>query len=494
MPPSLLFYLNGREITVDGNDAFQTVAHFVRGLGETGTKLVCEEGDCGSCSVLVGRPEGDAIVYRPINSCIQFVYQMAGAHIVTVEGIGRRKELHPVQQAMVACHGAQCGFCTPGFIVAMCSLFESRQNPDEIDVRNALTGNLCRCTGYEPIIKAAMSVDPATVRTMNERYPPNNLLPRLREATHNSLLIEADRRFFAPVTVAEAVRFKADNLGTIIVQGATDVGVLHNKRGFDPPVVMNLSRIPALREIALSAESNPGEAQTLEIGATVTLSELEPFFREHLPQFARILHLFGAPQIRNAGTLAGNIANGSPIADTLPFLYVMGASVELTGTAGVRRIGIESLYLGYRKLDLRPDEIITRIFLPLPAAGEILELYKVSKRRHLDISTITAAIRLGQSRDGVTEARIAFGGVGPTVVRLRATEQFLIGKTISRETLRAAGAIAREEISPISDVRGSADFRRQLTQNIFSKLYFATDEKERSREDAARVKRDRWVS
>jgi len=471
MADAIFFYLNGQPVTVAGTDVFETVANFVRyRMGATGTKLVCEEGDCGACSVLVGRPTEDGIEYKPINSCIQFIYQIAGAHVVTVEGLRRGSDMHPVQDAMVRCHGAQCGFCTPGFVVAMCGMFESGSKPEERDVRNALTGNLCRCTGYEPIIKAALSVDRTSLRTLNELYPPDEISSNLRAHSREPVRIDAQgRKFFAPTTIAEAAKFKNDNPGAVIVQGATDVGVWHNKRGFRPDAILNLSRIPELSSLTV-------EAGQLIAGANVTLGRIEPLLRERVPELYDIFLLFGAPQIKNAATLAGNIANASPIADTLPFLYVMDAQLELTGTRGSRSTPISSFYLGYKKLDLRTDEIISRISVPLPAAGDMIKLYKVSKRKNLDISTVTAAFRIEFSRSRVQSAKIAVGGVGPTVIRLSAVEAFLRSKDFGLKTLRAAGEMARREIAPITDVRGSAEFRSQLIENLFSKLYYDLQE------------------
>lgn len=472
MADAIFFYLNGQPVTVAGTDAFETVANFVRyRVGATGTKLVCEEGDCGACSVLVGRPglsgPANSIEYLPINSCIQFIYQMAGAHVVTVEGLRRSSELHPVQESMVRCHGAQCGFCTPGFVVTLCGMFESGAKlEEESDVRDALTGNLCRCTGYEPIIKAALSVDSATVRTLNDLYPPQEISPKLLDHTKQSVRIDArGRTFFAPATIAEATKFRSENPGTIIVQGATDVGVWHNKRDFKPEAILNLSRIPELSQLSV-------DAGRLRVGANVTLGRIQPLLRERVPELYEIFLLFGAPQIRNAATLAGNLANASPIADTLPFLYVMDAQIELSGTGGSRSIPIPSFYLGYKKLDLRPDEIITRVIVPLPAAEDVIRLYKVSKRKNLDISTVTAAFRIEFSRDRVQSVTIAVGGVGPTVIRLPGVEAFLRGKDFGLDTLRTAGQMARREIAPITDVRGSAEFRSQLIENLFSRVFY----------------------
>lgn len=471
MVEAIFFYLNGQPVTVAGTDVFETVANFLRyRVAATGTKLVCEEGDCGACSVLIGRPGHNGpknpIAYKPINSCIQFIYQMAGAHVVTVEGLRPGTELHPVQEAMVQCHGAQCGFCTPGFVVTMCEMFESSKKLNEGDVRDALTGNLCRCTGYEPIIKAALSVDGPAVRTLNEIYPPQAMLAALVEHSKESVRVEAHgRTFFAPTTIDEATKFRKENPGSIIVQGATDVGVWHNKRGFKPDAILSLARIPELGSLTVKDGK-------IQVGANVTLGDLQPILRQRVPELFEIFRLFGAPQIRNAATLAGNIANASPIADTLPFLYVMDGQIELQGSHGRRSLPISSFYLGYKKLDLQPDEIITGVIIPLPAAEDVVRLYKVSKRKNLDISTVTAAFCLQISQDRVQSVKIAVGGVGPLVIRLTRVEAFLRGKDFGLETLRTAGEMARNEIAPISDVRGSAEFRSQLIENLFSRFYY----------------------
>ncbi|MEA2492053.1 MAG: xanthine dehydrogenase small subunit, partial [Acidobacteriota bacterium] len=323
--------------------------------------------------------------------------------------------------------------------------------------------NLCRCTGYESIIKAALEVDPATVETLNERYPAAAMLEDF--AAHADP-VRIDE-FFKPASLDEAIAFKAEHPKCVIVQGATDVGVWRNKRGFAAEALLSLQGLNHLGEIHI-------EKDALHVGGRVSLAAFENAVRTLVPQLAEIMDRFGSPQIKNAGTLAGNIANASPIADSLPFLYVSGATLELTGRAGVRSIGIREFYRGYKTLDLAADEIITKIVIPLPRDGELLRLYKVSKRSHLDISSFTAAIALTRTDGHVAAARIAYGGVGPMVLRLPKTEAFLGGKPFVRETFIEAGEIARGEIAPISDVRGARDFRLQLAENILQRFYAET--------------------
>ena len=438
--------INGREHIVRGRDIYTTLSNYLRyDFGATGTKIVCEEGDCGACSVLIRySPDDDFIV---INSCIQSMFQLDGASIITVEGLKQDGQLTPVQESMVACHGAQCGYCTPGFIMAMSALFEKAPRVDEQQTREGLVGNLCRCTGYEPIIKAALQTE--SHAKLKDRYA---------EVLDANDAVRIDN-FFAPATLEDAIAFKREHNATI-VQGGTDVGVWINKRNYKAPAMLSLAKIASLKELR-------EEDGAIVAGANITLSQLEAFVRDRIPELYKILAIFGSPQIKNAGTLAGNIANGSPIGDTLPYLLVADASLEIDG--GERTVPINSFYRGYKQFDLQPGEIITRVRVPI--VRDTLRLYKVSRRRDLDISAFTAAIRLSTVDSHIAKAWIAYGGVAPTVVRLPRTEEFLAGKAIALDVFQHAGRIARDEVKPISDVRGSAEYRAQLAENIMAKFW-----------------------
>jgi len=464
----LLLYINGKEHRLQGAEVFSPLSTWLRYEQQAiGTKVVCEEGDCGACTVLIGKVNNGEIAYRPLNSCIQYLYQLDCAHVVTIEGLRIDGNLNPVQLSMVEHHGAQCGYCTPGFIVAMCALFDCQKTATEQEIKDALTGNLCRCTGYEPIIKAGQNVAVDRVIKLNDIYPPAEMLKAFRTHEQNPVQIRADGKICAvPVDVKGAVEFKASHPGTVIVSGGTDVCVNCNKKGFDPDIVMSLSNVVGLENLKIAND-------VLIVGGKVTLLALEEYTRDLVPQLYEMMWLFGSPQIRNAGTLAGNIANASPIADTLPFLFVMEAQVELTGSQGARRVNINNFYKGYKQTDLAQDELITGIFIPIPQPDESLRLFKVSKRKNLDISTFTAAVRIKKSPGGkIDSARLAYGGVAPVVLRLPRTEAFLLGKDFNLEVFQEAGRLAREEITPISDVRGSADFRFQLAENIMSKFFY----------------------
>jgi xanthine dehydrogenase small subunit len=475
MRDHLLLCVNGRRHEVAGSDGLLSLSDFLRQrLALTGTKLVCSEGDCGSCTVLIGRPDGDRFDYRPVDSCIQWMFQLDGTHVVTVEGLaGGECDLTPVQNAMIECHGSQCGFCTPGFVVAMTGLVEKNQSLTDDAWRLGLTGNLCRCTGYVPIVDAGRSLDVGQVTRLNELYSAGAILRDLAKSARESIAVDAKqgdrrRRCFSPTTLDEALKILRDHPTAKVVAGATDVGVQLNKGVIDPDVFLDLNRVA---ELVGAAIESGNEGDQIVAGARTTWSEIESLARDAAPEFHEIVSIFGSPQIRHVGTIGGNIINASPIADSMPFLLVAEADLELASANGMRTVPITSFYQGYKEFDLQPGELLTRVCIPLPNGGDLLRLFKVSRRRDLDIATFTAAIWMRLDGEQIAEARVAFGACGPTVIRARRTEDFLRGQPFDEETMRAAGDVAVSEISPISDVRGSAEFRYQLTRNVLVKFY-----------------------
>jgi xanthine dehydrogenase small subunit len=462
MRDDLRFFLNGRLLTVCGEAVFGTLADYLRDrLGLVGTKVVCAEGDCGACTVLIGWAGRG---YLPVDSCIQFLYQLDGTHVITVEGLSAHGELHPVQQAMVDCHGSQCGYCTPGFVMALAGWAETGCRDDR---RLALTGNLCRCTGYLPILDVAGKMVFETPESVRSRYDTAALISGLRVLAAEPVRITVGHReYFAATSLDDAVAFKAAHPAALVIAGGTELGVWHNKRGDDRARVLSLARIPGLDQI------NIRNGRVATMGANVTWATVERDLVPVLPALDPIVRRFGSPQIRAVATVAGNVVNGSPIADALPLLLVMDAELELIGPRGVRHRPINGFYTGYRQKDMAADELLSRIILPLPAAGERLRLYKVSRRNDLDIATFGAALRIAECGGVIRRAAVAYSGVGPTVVRLPRTEAALTGEPFCESTFRHAGRIARSEVTPITDVRGSRDYRSQLAENILLKFYF----------------------
>jgi xanthine dehydrogenase small subunit len=519
MRDHLVLYINGARQEVRGRDAFLSLSDFLRTRrGLVSTKIVCSEGDCGACTVLVGRPTQEkrkaesgkgngeaatanssafrfplsAFSYRPVDSCIQFMFQLDGAHVVTAEGLRPDGQLNRVQQEMIDCHGSQCGFCTPGFVMAMTGLLEEADHFDEPQLRTALTGNLCRCTGYTPILEAGLQACDADHERLDDLYPPAEMLADLARGAADPIEIQSEswgavQTVACPASLTDALAFLSANPTATIVAGATDVGVRANKARRLPPVILDLNRVAELESVTITGGQ-------IRAGARATWTEIIAACGLAFPEFARILALFGAPQIRHVGTIGGNIANASPIADSLPFLFVMDAVLTLASAAGQREVNINDFYHGYKKLELKPGELITEIRLDLPDPEDVLRLYKVSRRRDLDIAGFTAAIRLQLSpplpkgypgftpsefhgdgkSDIIVRAAVALGAVGPTVLRARRTEKFLLGKPLTEEVMQAAGDVIVDEITPITDVRGAADYRRQLARNVLLKFYHQT--------------------
>lgn len=473
MRDAVVFYLNGRRQQVGDARVVKTLSEFVRDeQGLVGTKVVCAEGDCGACSVLVGRPAENEkqLTYRAIDACIAMVYQLDRCHVVTVEGLseGENESLSPVQQAMVDCHGSQCGFCTPGFVTTLQGLVEQHEGElDDATLRYGLSGNLCRCTGYEQILEAGRSITGA--QRLADRYDAAPMLADFDKLAGEPVVIEAadgslTRHIFLPTTIEEAVRFKADHPKAKLISGATDIGVLRNHGRIDPETVICLRNITDFDQITIQDD-------TLCCAAGATWTAIEAAVENRVPDYAHVLSRFGSPQIRHMATIGGNVANASPIADSLPFLYATDSQIELTSVCGKRLIATDKFYLGYKQLDLAEDELITAIHTPLPKSDERLKLFKISKRRDMDISTVTAGFWIRLEDDRITDARFAIGGCGPTIIRCRKAEADAIGKPLTEETFHAAGQLAREEVTPITDVRASAKYRLQLTENLFVKAF-----------------------
>jgi len=489
----ILLYVNGRRHKISGERCFQSLSDFLRyDLGLVGTKVVCAEGDCGSCTVLVGRRINEELKFEGFDSCILYLYQLDCTHVITVEGLKQDKRIHPLQQAMVDAMGSQCGYCTPGFVMSMAAMLESREALTRLSVQDGLTGNLCRCTGYEQIIEAALALTKLRSASSGLQPASKSFSQKLMVAEFNrhaseTVLCEYVQKWngktnkasvFVPCTIKEAIKFKQKNKNVTVVAGGTDISVQINKQYIEPKCTMSLANLKELDFIEV-------KNRKVKVGASVTWTKLRDFCQQHLPELSEIISIFASRQIRNAGTLAGNIANASPIADSLPFLHVIEAEIELRGNKGKRWININKFYHSYKKTEMRKSELITGIRWNLPDRTDILKLFKVSKRKDLDISTFTAGILLKLKHGKVKKARLAYGGVGPIVLRLPKTESFIEGKPVTKSVFQQAGTIASDEISPISDVRASSSYRTQLAENILIKFFHECCENYHDKKEAA---------
>ncbi|MBS1962397.1 MAG: FAD binding domain-containing protein [Bdellovibrionales bacterium] len=477
MRTAAVLYLNGRRVVVPPEQSGMMLSDFLRyERSLVGTKVVCAEGDCGACSVLRYVPSAKKEVrYLPINSCIITVGQCDGTSLVTVDALAKDEALSPVQSAMVNAHGSQCGFCTPGFVVALTGLVEKKLCAgvrsgacSAREAKNATTGNLCRCTGYQPIIDAATAIDLAKCESVAARYFSKPQAADLRKIRAEALRIETDAiSFFAPRKIADAAKALAKDPEWRLLGAATDLGVAVNKGKTRLPKILSLHLVDELYAVKATAKR-------VTVGARVTLSELRHAVMDRVPEFARFLDLFASPQIKNSATLVGNVANASPIGDTPPFLLVAGAVLHVVGPRAKRKIPLEKFYLGYRRTALKRGELIAAIEFDVPAATESLALFKTSQRKDLDISAVNAAFRIewaNRERTKIKSARIAFGGVAATPIRGFAAEKALAGKTPTPETLESALGALHGAITPMTDLRGTSAFRRVLVENLFAKFF-----------------------
>lgn len=480
MRSHIVFYLNGVRHEVGGAHAGWMLADYLRQeRALTGTKVVCAEGDCGACTVLRYFPrasEGTAR-FLPVNACIATVAQMDGSSIVTVDALSEAGEspagFTPVQKAMMECHGSQCGFCTPGFVMALTGLVEKRlcgENKAPIgaqEAKNALTGNLCRCTGYQPIIDAAVGVPVRQCQPLRERFWSAAQEKDLQKALATAVAFKADGfSFFAPRTLKEVSAYLRRHRDARLLAAGTDAGVVHNKRKARLAHAVSLHLVKELYAVKAVGKGR------LRVGARVTLSELRRAVKGPIPELARFLDLFASPQIKNVATLAGNVGNASPIADMPPFLLAADAVVHLYGAGARRTVPLDRFYLGYRKTALRRGELIAAIEFDVPGAQEKLALYKASQRRDLDISAVNAAFR-AQWGDGrrLKGIRIALGGMAATPLRLKKTEAALLAGPIDETALDRAVEVFHGEMEPLSDLRGSGAYRRVVSESLLRRFF-----------------------
>ncbi|MDR7093687.1 xanthine dehydrogenase small subunit [Hydrogenophaga laconesensis] len=468
---TLTFLRRGRPVTLDNVAPDRTLLEVLReDLHCTGTKEGCGEGDCGACTVVLGEAVDGRLEYRAINSCIRLAHSVEGLAVWTVEDLaGDDGELHPAQEAMVQCHGSQCGFCTPGFVMSLFGMYQNTKGGQGIDRPRAqadLSGNLCRCTGYRPILDAAQQMgdlplpsgcgvnEAATVAAL--KALPN----KKKEAT----------TYLRPTALTELLQLRTAHPQAQVVAGCTDVGLWVTKMHKRFAQVLDVTAVRELRRV----EAYPHH---IAIGAAVTLTDAYAALVKERPQLKTFAQRFAGLPVRNSGTLGGNVANGSPIGDSMPLLIGLGASVVLMRWDAKRRavahreLLLEDLYTGYRTNVMHPDELLAWIKVPRPTAGEHFKAYKISKRFDDDISAVCLAIRTTVTNGVVLDVSVGAGGVAATPVRARQTEAALRGQSWTADTVMAAVAALRAEFQPISDMRASAAYRQTVLGNLLQRYW-----------------------
>jgi len=464
------FLLNDTPVAIEASQPDLTLLEYLREqAGLTGTKEGCASGDCGACTVVIGEIVGSKLEYQSCNACITLLGMVHGKQVITVEGLGPLDALHPVQQAMVEQHGSQCGFCTPGIVMSLYALYSNTATPDQSQIKQALAGNLCRCTGYQPILQAAQSLQSrlheTTSTTIGEEHK-QQVIRRLNvmRSIPRAELLQHGRSLHIPTSTAELSDLIQHHPQARLLAGGTDLALEVTQQLTTFTQVIYLGAIEEMRVLEERTDC-------LYIGATVTYSQAQPLIDKHYPALAAVIQRIGALQIRNQGTLGGNIANASPIGDTLPALLALQARLVLSDGRQRRILPIEDFFIDYRQTALHPGEFIVAIELPRPAPDSQFYMYKVSKRFEDDISAVCMAIAMQCQAQSVRKIRIACGGMAAVPKLALRTMETLCGQPWDETSIAQAQAALATEFTPLNDVRASAAYRLKVAQNLLWRCY-----------------------
>ncbi len=464
------FIYKNQIVEINNPDSNETILNYVRiKLKKTGTKEGCAEGGCGACTVVLGELKKNNISYKAINSCIAFVPSLEGKQLILVEDLISEDELHPVQKAMVNYHGSQCGFCTPGFVMSLFAMYKNYSSYKEDTIKDTIQGNLCRCTGYRPIIDAAKSLNK---ESRFDHFSRNkkitlNLLRKIKQ--RNIAIINDNKKYFAPTSVNKLKSILKQEPNSKLISGGTDVSLIVTKERKD---LNSLIYMNSINELDYIKENN----SYIEVGATTPLINFDSFVKKYFPDFSQILKRYGSVQIRNICTIAGNIATASPIGDTLPLLLALDSQIVIQDKSKTQILPLNSFFIGYRKTKLKKGQFIHSIRIPL-LKKNIFKAYKVSKRIDDDISSVCASFNIEINNNKIKKIRIAYGGISSTPKRAFNCEKILLNSFLSEQIINKAKKQLEKDFKPITDARASKKYRMEIAKKLLEKCFLEVKQK-----------------
>ena len=471
---TIQFLLNNKIYKIKNPDPNKTILSYVRDdLKKTGTKEGCAEGGCGACTIVLGELNKNKIIYKAINACISFLPILNGKQLILVEDLTNDNKLHPVQEAMVKFHGSQCGFCTPGFTMSLFSMHKNFKSINNQAIDESLSGNLCRCTGYRPIIDAAKSLNNKKDQDQFKKNK-NQTISLLRKLKTVDLEINnREKKYFAPKTIIYLKKILKKFPNAKILSGGTDLSLEVTKLRKELKTIISLNSIEKLNFIKKTKN-------LVEIGATTSLIDFQNFIKKYFVDFYDILKRYGSIQIRNVGTIAGNIATASPIGDTLPLLLTLDAKVVVQGLKQTKVFSLNEFFISYRKTKLKKGEFIYSIKIPINK-NKIFKAYKVSKRFDDDISSVCGSFSFLIKKNKITKAAIAYGGMSEIPKRALTTEKKLINSEFSENTFSKAVNLINKDFSPLDDMRASKNYRINVAKNLLLKAFYEIKNRQKIR-------------
>ena len=464
------FIYRNKIVEINNPDPNETILNYIRTkLKKTGTKEGCAEGGCGACTVVLGELKKSNINYKAINSCIAFVPSLEGKQLILVEDLISKDELHPVQKAMVNYHGSQCGFCTPGFVMSLFAMYKSYSSYNENIIKDSIQGNLCRCTGYKPIIDAAKSLNK---KNKSDHFSRNKkiIITLLKKIKQRSITIYSNnKKYFAPKTVYELKKILKQHPNSKLLSGGTDISLIVTKERKDLDSLIYINSIDELNYIKKNNNY-------IEVGATTPLINFESIIKRYFPDFAQILKRYGSVQIRNVCTIAGNIATASPIGDTLPLLLSLDSQIIIKDKSKTKILPLNGFFINYRKTKLKKGQFIHSIRIPL-LSKNIFKAYKISKRIDDDISSICASFNIELKNNKIKKIKIAYGGMANIPQRAISCEKILLNSSMSDNIISKAKKSLEKDFKPITDARASKKYRMEVAKNLLEKCFLEVKQK-----------------